>query len=193
VTVSSSQPAGLCATVPTFADQFVTAASYVDRILRGAKPADLPVQAPTKYQTVINMKTARTLGLTVPPGLLVAADEVIECAVSSTLLSCAAAAWPLAAGAQQDDRMWRIGVIVPPLRTMLALDISVGVEESGWSIGRNVPLDIRWTAPNDTKIRQQAAELVAFAPDSRARRLRCGSGPAVAFCDETSSSIAPGL
>jgi putative ABC transport system substrate-binding protein len=59
-------------------DQFGTAASYVDRILRGAKPADLPVQAPTKYQTVINMKTARTLGLTVPPGLLVAADEVIE-------------------------------------------------------------------------------------------------------------------
>jgi putative tryptophan/tyrosine transport system substrate-binding protein len=60
------------------ADQFGTAASYVDRILRGAKPADLPVQAPTKYQTVINMKTARTLGLTVPPGLLVAAGEVIE-------------------------------------------------------------------------------------------------------------------
>ena len=60
------------------ADQFGTAASYVDRILRGAKPADLPVQAPTKYQTVVNMKTARTLGLTVPPGLLVAADEVIE-------------------------------------------------------------------------------------------------------------------
>ncbi len=60
------------------ADQFGTAASYVDRILRGAKPADLPVQVPTKYQTVVNMKTARTLGLTVPPGLLVAADEVIE-------------------------------------------------------------------------------------------------------------------
>jgi putative tryptophan/tyrosine transport system substrate-binding protein len=57
---------------------FGQTASYIDRILRGAKPADLPVQAPTKYETVLNLKTAKTLGLTVPPGLLVAADEVIE-------------------------------------------------------------------------------------------------------------------
>jgi putative tryptophan/tyrosine transport system substrate-binding protein len=59
-------------------DMFRQAAPYVDRILRGDKPADLPVQAATKFVTTVNLKTAKALGLTVPPGLLVAADEVIE-------------------------------------------------------------------------------------------------------------------
>jgi putative ABC transport system substrate-binding protein len=59
-------------------DTYRLAASHVDRILRGDKPADLPVQAPVKYETVLNLKTAKALGLTVPTGLLVAADEVIE-------------------------------------------------------------------------------------------------------------------
>jgi ABC-type uncharacterized transport system substrate-binding protein len=60
------------------ADVFRQAASYVDRILRGVKPADMPVQAPVKYETVVNLKTAQALGLAVPPSLLVRADEVIE-------------------------------------------------------------------------------------------------------------------
>jgi len=69
---------GLVAYTAQGLDSYRLAATYIDRILRGTKPADLPVQAPTKYETILNLKTAKSLGIEVPPSLLVQADEVIE-------------------------------------------------------------------------------------------------------------------
>jgi putative ABC transport system substrate-binding protein len=72
------QEGGLLSYGPDYTDMYYRAATYVAKILRGAKPADLPMEQPTKFQLVINLKTAQTLGLTIPPTVLFQANEVIR-------------------------------------------------------------------------------------------------------------------
>jgi putative tryptophan/tyrosine transport system substrate-binding protein len=177
---------GLLSYAPDFLDHWRRAALYVDRILRGAKPAELPVQLPTKFEMVVNLKTAKALGLDVPLSLQQLADEVIESKRREFIAGVGgAAAWPLAARAQQrtkpvigmlDNRSWDVSgptprLVLPGSAISHARDpfqdddgFFRGLAEVGFLRDRDMTIDYRTTAGHPERLPALAADLVRQRP-----------------------------
>ena len=181
---------GLMSLGPNFADQFRQAAGYVDRILKGEKPADLPVQSPTKYELVINLKTAKALGL----------DSAADAARPRrrgdrmkrrefiTLLG-GAAMWPLAARAQQATMplIGFLGLSSPDAFSGRLAAFKNGLAEAGFSENRNVEVIYRWAHDEADRLPTLAADLV----NRNVNVIATTGGPAPAFAAKTATSSIP--
>jgi putative tryptophan/tyrosine transport system substrate-binding protein len=168
-----------------------TVSRQLAKLLRGAQPADLPVEQPSRFELIINLKTAKAIGH--DPQCAGTArrqgDRMNNRREFITLLG-GAAAWPLAANAQQAERMRRIGVLMnltaedPESPARLAA-FAQGLADLGWTIGRNLRIDYRWAGGDPERIRKDAEELVALTPD-----LILSSGtPTVAALQKATRSV----